>query len=219
MPRKPLLTRPVRLIVATALTLAACSSIGSDQPQPTASDNRPARAGGTLRIALSAEPDALDPTLARTLVGRTVFNAICEKLYDVDSKLTVVPQLRRALPEFATDGLSATIKLRTGVKFADGTTLDAAAVKRTLDRHMTLEGSARKSELSSVASVDVTDPSTVNVKLKQPFTPLTAVLADRAGMVMSPKALHAGTIRSGPTPSASDRSSSTRGWPRTASRW
>jgi peptide/nickel transport system substrate-binding protein len=191
MPQKPLLTRPVFLIVATALTLAACSSIGSE-PQPTASDNRPARAGGTLRVALNAEPDALDPTLARTLVGRTVFNAICEKLYDVDNKLSVVPQLATAMPEFAADGLSATIKLRTGIKFADGTTLDAAAVKRSLDRHMTLEGSARKSELSSVGSVEVVDPSTVSVKLKQPFTPLTAVLADRAGMIMSPKALDAG---------------------------
>jgi peptide/nickel transport system substrate-binding protein len=200
MPQKPLLTRPVFLIVATALTLAACSSIGSDQPQPTTSDNRPAKAGGTLRVALSAEPDALDPTQARTLVGRTVFNAICEKLYDVDNKLTVVPQLATALPEFATDGLSATIKLRTGIKFADGTTLDAAAVKRSLDRHMTLEGSARKSELSSVASVDVTDPSTVNIKLKQPFTPLTAVLADRAGMIMSPKALDAGDQTFGTNP-------------------
>ena len=72
-----------------------------------------------------------------------------------------MPQLAAALPEFSADGLTVTIKIRTGLKFADGTTLDAAAVKTSLDRHMTLEGSARKSELSSVAGVDVADPATV----------------------------------------------------------
>jgi len=188
------------MILMVAITLAACSSIDSGQPQSTASDNRPARAGGTLRVALAEEPDVFDPTLARTLVGRIVFNAICEKLYDVDSQLAIVPQLAAALPEFAPDGLSATIKLRTGVKFADGTSLDAAAVKRSLDRHMTLEASARKSELLSVAAVEVVDPATVRVRLKQPFTPLTAVLADRAGMVMSPQALDGGDEKFGTNP-------------------
>src|SRR3989440_9404773 len=192
-PKLPRRAAVLPLAVALAVVVTGCSSIKSGTPAPSDSaDNRPARNGGTLRVALSAEPDKLDPTLARTLVGRTVFNAICEKLYDVDAKLAVVPQLAAALPEFSTDGKTVTIKLRTGVKFADGTPLDAAAVKTSLDRHMTLSGSARKSELSSVAGVDATDPTTVTVHLKAPFVPLTAVLADRAGMVMSPTALKAG---------------------------
>lgn len=181
------------LAAALALAGAACGSIKSSTPAPADSaDNRAAKNGGTLRVALSAEPDKLDPTLARTLVGRTVFNAICEKLYDVDAKLAVVPQLAAALPEFSADGKTVTIKVRTGVKFADGTPLDAAAVKASLNRHMTLAGSGRKSELSSVTGVDVVDTSTVTIRLKTPFVPLTAVLADRAGMVMSPTALKAG---------------------------
>ncbi|OLB64470.1 MAG: ABC transporter substrate-binding protein [Actinobacteria bacterium 13_2_20CM_2_72_6] len=181
------------LAAALALAGAACGSIKSPSPTPADSgDTRAAKNGGTLRVALSAEPDKLDPTLARTLVGRTVFNAICEKLYDVDAKLAVVPQLAAALPEFSADGKTATIKVRTGVKFADGTPLDAAAVKTSLDRHMTLTGSARRSELTSVAGVDVADTSTVTIRLKTPFVPLTAVLADRSGMVMSPTALKAG---------------------------
>jgi peptide/nickel transport system substrate-binding protein len=176
--------------VMASLVVAGCSSIDSGTTSPSQSaDNRAAREGGTLRVALQSEPDKLDPTLARTLVGRTVFNAICEKLYDVDSKLAVVPQLASALPEFSSDGLKATIKLRSGVKFADGTTMDSIAVKNSLDRHLTLAGSARKSELSSVAGVDVVDVSTVALRLSKPFTPLTAVLADRAGMIMSPTAL------------------------------
>jgi peptide/nickel transport system substrate-binding protein len=200
LPHKQWLKRPAALIVTLTLALGACSSINSGSPAPSASDNRPAKAGGTLRVALSAEPDVLDPTLARTLVGRTVFTAICEKLYDLDSKLTLVPQLASALPEFSADGLTATIKVRSGVKFADGTLLDAAAVKTSLQRHMTLTGSARKSELTSVAGVDVVDPATVAIRLKQPFTPLTAILADRSGMIMSPTALKAGDAAFGTNP-------------------
>src|SRR5262245_16266220 len=123
--------------VSAALLVVACSPIESGPAQPSTGDNRPAKQGGTLRVALSAEPDKLDPTLARTLVGRTIFNAICEKLYDVDSKLVLVPQLAASLPEFSSDGLTITIKIRSGVKFADGTALDAEAVKKSLDRHRT----------------------------------------------------------------------------------
>jgi peptide/nickel transport system substrate-binding protein len=104
------------------------------------------------------------------------------------------------LPQFSSDGLSATIKLRTGVKFADGTAFDATAVKTSLDRHMTMATSARKSELTSVSKVEVVDPSSVKLTLKTPFTPLTAVLADRAGMVMSPTALQASGDNFGTNP-------------------
>lgn len=178
--------------VSAALMVVACSPIESGPAQPSTGDNRPVKQGGTLRVALSAEPDKLDPSLARTLVGRTVFNAICEKLFDVDSKLQIVPQLAASLPEFSSDGLTITIKIRSGVKFADGTSLDAEAVKKSLDRHRTLAGSARTSELTSVDSVSVTDASTVAIKMKTAFAPLTAVLADRAGMILSPAALAKG---------------------------
>jgi peptide/nickel transport system substrate-binding protein len=183
--------RRAAALLAAAVALVGCSSIKTASPTPTASDSRPAKDGGTLRVALASEPDKLDPTLARTLVGRIVFNAICEKLYDVDTSLTIVPQLASALPTFSADGKTVTIKLRTGAKFADGTDLDASAVKASLDRHMNLTGSARRSELSSVAAVGVVDPATVVITLKTPFAPLTAVLADRAGMIMSAKAVQA----------------------------
>src|SRR5690348_13977440 len=47
----------------------------------------------TLRIGLAEDPDVLDPTLARTYVGRIVFASFCDKLFDIDEKLNVVPQL------------------------------------------------------------------------------------------------------------------------------
>jgi peptide/nickel transport system substrate-binding protein len=171
------------------LIITGCSPVKSPSTESSTADNRAPKAGGTLQVALSAEPDALDPTTGRTLVGRTVFTSICEKLYDIDNKLNIVPQLAASMPEVSADGLSVTIKLRSGVKFADGTPLDATAVKTSLDRHRTLKTSARKSDLASVSDVTITDPSTVTLKLAQPFAPLIAQLADRAGMIMSPTAL------------------------------
>ena len=47
----------------------------------------------TLRIGLAEDPDILDPTMARTYVGRIVFAAFCDKLFDIDEKLNIVPQL------------------------------------------------------------------------------------------------------------------------------
>src|SRR6516164_4796357 len=87
----------------------------------------------TLRIGLAEDPDVLDPTLARTYVGRIVFASLCDKLFDIDQNLKIVPQLALAA-ETAEDGRSVTIKLRRGVKFHDGEAMDAAAVKASLER-------------------------------------------------------------------------------------
>jgi len=120
-----------------------------------------------------------------------VFMDMCEKLYDLNSKLQIVPQLAASLPTLSADKLTATIKLRKGIKFNDGTPFNAAAVKESLDRHKTLPRSARASELSPVTSVDTSGDSTVILHLNARYSPLTAQLADRAGMIMSPKQLDA----------------------------
>ena len=144
----------------------------------------------TLRIGLAEDPDVLDPTLARTFVGRIVFAALCDKLFDIDEKLNIVPQLATGY-EWSGDNKALTIKLRSGVLFHDGEKLDAAAVKYSIERHKTMAGSNRRGELALVTAVDVVDPATVRVNLSAPFAPLLAQLADRAGMIVSPKAAHA----------------------------
>lgn len=154
-----------------------------------AADDREASAGGDLVVALSEEPDALDPSLARTFVGRIVFANLCESLYATNENLEVVPQLAAELPEISEDGKTVTIPLNEGVKFTDGTDLDAEAVKTTIERHKSLTGSARTAELAPVESVEVVDPLTVQLNLTAAFAPLTAILADRAGMIMSPTQL------------------------------
>jgi peptide/nickel transport system substrate-binding protein len=149
-----------------------------------------ANAQTTLRIGLAEDPDILDPTLARTYVGRIVFSAVCDKLFDIDDKLNIVPQLALSY-ETSADGKAITIKLRPGVKFQDGEPLDAEAVKFSIERHMTMQASFRKPELASVDHVEVVDPLTVELMLKAPFAPLISQLADRAGMMVSPKAAKA----------------------------
>ena len=81
--------------------------------------------------------------------------------------------------------------MRQGVTFHDGEKFDAAAVKFNIERHKTLPGSNRRGELEPVTSVDVIDPATVRLNLSTPFSPLLAQLADRAGMMVSPKAARA----------------------------
>jgi peptide/nickel transport system substrate-binding protein len=141
----------------------------------------------TLRIGLAEDPDILDPTMARTYVGRIVFAAFCDKLFDIDEKLNIVPQLALS-HETSADGKEMTIKLRPGVKFHDGEPFDAEAAKFSLERHLNLQGSFRKPELATVDHVNVVDPLTIKLVLKTPFSPLIAQLTDRAGMMVSPKA-------------------------------
>src|SRR2546425_3398966 len=143
----------------------------------------------TLVVALNQDPDILDPTLARTYVGRIIFSQMCEKLYEIDESLKIHPQLAADLPAITDGGRTVTIKLRAGVKFNDGTPMDAESVKLSLDRHRTLPGSNRASELAPVEAVEVVDPLTLRLRLKAPFSPLLAQLTDRAGMPLSPAAL------------------------------
>src|SRR6188768_462570 len=176
----------IRAAALAALTIAAFAVI-------------PAHAQTTLRIGLAEDPDVLDPTLARTFVGRIVFAGLCDKLFDIDEKLQMVPQLATGY-EWSADSKTLTLKIRPGVTFHDGEKLDAAAVKFNIERHKTMAGSNRRGELTPVASVDVIDPATVRLNLSAPFSPLLAQLADRAGMMVSPKAAQAAGDKFGARP-------------------
>ncbi|HUR05391.1 MAG TPA: hypothetical protein VM347_22815, partial [Nonomuraea sp.] len=89
--------RLVLTLAVLPIALAACGGGGSSgtpvapSVADAAADNRAVKSGGTLNIALNADPDALDPSVSTTLVGREVFASICEKLFDIDAKATLVP--------------------------------------------------------------------------------------------------------------------------------
>ncbi len=151
----------------------------------------PAFAAGAqnLRLAINEDPDAMDPTVARTFTGRIVFAALCDKLVDIDAKLNIVPQLAT---EFAWENpTTLAFKLRPNVVFHDGTKVDAEAVKYSLMRHLTMAGSTRRGEIAAMDSVEVIDPLAVKIHLKTPNAPFLAQLTDRAGMIVSPKAAEA----------------------------
>jgi len=164
-----------RLLAAAMLSAVIASVAGTGLAQAQ-----------TLRIALREDADLLDPTLARTYVGRIVFAGLCDKLFDIDEKLNIVPQLATGY-EWA-DPKTLVIHLRPDVLFQDGEKLDAAAVKYSLERHLTLPGSFRRGEISAMDHVDVVDPETVRVVLKTPSGAFLSQLTDRAGMIVSPKA-------------------------------
>jgi peptide/nickel transport system substrate-binding protein len=169
----------MRILCVAATAVALCVSLATGVQAQT-----------TLRIGLAEDPDILDPTLARTYVGRIVFASFCDKLFDIDDKVNIVPQLALS-HETSADGKEVTIKLRPNVKFHDGEPLDAEAAKFSIERHLTLNGSFRKPELATVDHVEVVDPLTIKLVLKVPFSPLIAQLTDRAGMMVSPKAAKA----------------------------
>ena len=121
-----------------------------------------ATAQTTLRIGLAEDPDELDPTKARTYVGRIVFASLCDKLFDIDDKLNIVGQLATG-HETAADGRSMTIRLRPGVKFHDGEPFTAEAAKFSIERHLTMQGSFRRAEIAQIDRVEVVDPLTIRL--------------------------------------------------------
>ncbi len=165
------------MIAAVAATLVASPLAVRAQDLPT------------LRIGLADDADALDPTIARTFVGRIVFAGLCDKLVDIDAKLNIVPQLASSY-EWV-DSTTLVFKLRPSVKFHDGTDLDAAAVKYSLERHLTTQGSARRGEIATMDRAEIVDPLTLRIVLKTPTSPFLAQLTDRAGMIVSSKAAEA----------------------------
>lgn len=181
---------------AVVLAATACQPLQALEQAPEREDitsvsaeGRQLVEGGDLVMALSAEPDRLDPTTSSSLYTRYVMQTMCQKLYDIDADGELVPQLATALPEVSADGLTVTIPVRDDAVFADGAEFNADAVAATLERHLTLEDSSRKSELGPIADIEAVDDTHVRVTYETPFAPLTAALADRAGMMLSPKAL------------------------------
>lgn len=188
--------------LAVSLMTSACQDIQSTAGNDEARDASKASSlnaipvgdreiieGGDLVVGLSAEPDVLDPTLSSSLHMEHLAEPICEKLYDIDADGAVFPVLATGMPQMSDDGLTATVPVRTDAAFSDGTPLDAAAVATSLQRHFEETGSKRRSEMGPLESVTVLDDQTVQLVYSEPFAPLATILADRAGMIMSPTRL------------------------------
>ncbi|WP_281690118.1 ABC transporter substrate-binding protein [Pseudonocardia thermophila] len=177
--------RCVALVTAAALAVA-CSS-----PGPAATDAGAPELDreATLRIGLAGPPLTLDPAVLPTQGALPPTFLLYDRLTRLDDDLQVKPMLATAW-RFAPDGSSLEFTLREGVRFHDGTPVDATAVKTTLERNKTLPGSTVAPLLDAVTSIDVVDPATVRLNLVPGRgAELPTVLAYAGGEIISPKAI------------------------------
>ena len=146
--------------------------------------------GGDLVAVSEIEPISLDPPFGNAQpADMDVFNLIYDKLFYLDSKGEMQPQLAQSW-EFAKDGLSMVFKLRKGVKFHDGAPFNAQAVKFSLERAVDPGlNPPHAKDLAAVASVDVLGDYKVKVNLKETSGAIIAGLGNEAGMIVSPAAV------------------------------
>src|SRR2546429_3015098 len=180
--------------VLALLLLASCSALPGASAPPSASADRVLR-GGTLRVAQSADIGTLDPWTATDDDTFEVLRQVFEPLVDTD------PVTLRAVPLLASrwtvsaDARVWTFTLRTGVRFHDGTSLDAAAVVFNFDRGRTIT----RSQLDTlIDTVTATDPSTVVFTLRSGYAPFLATLASPSFGIVSPACVKQGVTWSTP---------------------
>jgi ABC-type transport system substrate-binding protein len=140
-----------------------------------------------LTIGIASEPFTLDPAQGVSGNDYPYLYSLFERILRFDPKtLEPAPGLAESWDFTGEDKMVFKFKLRPNLTFQDGTALDAEAVKASL---VHFKDDGRVKDLDIVKSIDVVDPLTVSLTLTQPFSPITAVLADRAGMIISPTAL------------------------------
>lgn len=143
--------------------------------------------GGVLRVSANNNPSTLDPMTGRSGFDHPMLYPMFDTLIEFDYA-TIAPKPGLARSWKFTDPTTLVLDLVEGITFHDDTKFDAAAVKFNLERSMRDQRSAIKTDLASVASVEVSAPLQVTIKLKVPDSSLVLVLSDRAGMMVSPKA-------------------------------
>lgn len=148
-----------------------------------------AKRGGILRVSGPANPSSLDPATGGAGSDHAYLWTMYDTLVEWDYA-TLKPKPGMAEWRYP-DANTMVLDIRPGIVFHDGTPCDAAAVKYNLDRGRSHQRSNIKADLSSIASAEVTGPLQVTVKLAKPDAALPAILSDRAGMMVSPKAAEA----------------------------
>ena len=146
--------------------------------------------GGILRISAPTNPSSLDPATG----GAGSDHAFLFTMYDTLTEWdfdTLKPKPGLAESWSFTDPTTFVLNIRPGVTFHDGTPLDAEAVRFNLERNRNDPKSNIKADLATVASVEVSGPMQVTMKLSAPDAALPGILSDRAGMMVSPTALKA----------------------------
>lgn len=143
--------------------------------------------GGTLVRAITANPKSFDPMLQNDVPGGEISTNVYEGLYKYDDKYQPQPWLAEKVEN--PDNKTYVFTMRKGVKFHDGTEMDAEAVKFSMDRIRTNDKSVGYGDARTIEDVIVVDKYTVRVNLKEPFAPFPSRLTGRLGAVVSPTAV------------------------------
>ncbi|GAA4697472.1 ABC transporter substrate-binding protein [Phytohabitans rumicis] len=201
--------RLVLTAAATALTLFAAACGGGSGSSSSGSG---AASGGTLTLAplVQAQPwDLKDAGLGN---NTQYYQPVYDSLLRLDPQANPVANLATEWSYDATNTV-LTLKLRTDVKFTDGTAFDANAVKVNL-LHTKTGTNEAAGQLKAVKTVDAVDASTAKITLSVPDPSFVANLGSVAGMMASPKAIEAGTLKTEPVgsgPYTLDKSATTSG--------
>jgi len=220
------------VVAVAAILFAACQGTATTQAPSTAPTTAPStgastapsappsaaiKEGGTLVVGLPGDMVLADPSLVSDSNSSYIQLNVIEGLLGVKAGTLsdIEPVLAEALPEASADGLTYTFKLRTGIKFHDGTDFNADAVVYNYDRQKNAPkalrdaynyyfgavfGWAENSNLKSVEAVDATTVKFTLVKPQPNFLIAQAPLPQFG--IQSPTALKAGDADN-PDPSKS----------------
>ncbi len=175
---------PAATAVATPTRAAALTATAVPVVQP--------RKGGVLNVAgvtTSFTIRSLDPHFSVQSDEYQLLFVVYNNLVDLGPNLDIQPDLARSW-EISADGKAVTFRLAQGVKFHDGTDLNAEAVKWNMDRLMDPKVASSQATLLAgvVSDIQVVDTNTVKFNLVKPNRPFLATMTDRPGMIMSPTA-------------------------------
>jgi peptide/nickel transport system substrate-binding protein len=176
--RPQTLSSPARLVVLGLLAWMVATP-------PGASGAETPKRGGTLRVSYGNEISHLDFHTAPGYEMMWVAMNVGCGLVNITPEGTFVGDAAESW-QMSPDGLLYTFKLRKNVLFHDGTSVNAAAVKFSIDRLMDpATKSGMRAFYDSVHSVEVLDPLTVQIRLKQPYAFMLHMLAAyRTGLVL-----------------------------------
>jgi glutathione transport system substrate-binding protein len=149
----------------------------------------PASAETTAVMAVASTFTTLDPYDANDTLSQAVAKSFYQGLFGFDKDMKIVNVLATSY-EASPDAKVYTIKLRSGVKFQDGTDFNAAAVKAVFDRVTDPANKLKRYNLfNKIDKTEVIDPLTVKITLKIPFSAFINVLAHPSAVMISPDAL------------------------------
>jgi len=190
---------------ATVLAVMALIVAGCGGSSATAPELGP-KSGGTLTVALDGDLHYADPSLVSDAASIYIANQVVEGLVGLapGSMSDVVPVLASALPTVSADGRTYTFKLRSGIKFQDGTDFNAAAVKTNYERWRNYPiGDLQKNAVyyplvfgafgasSNLAQIDAPDATTVVFHLQRPQSNFLISQTVAAFGIQSPAAIAA----------------------------